>query len=125
MVNSTQAPEKRESARKGKVQSITDAKFPVNFSSKGSTGPSEKVATAATECEVELLDGRRIVSNELKTKRRARGRKRKKRRKEGDLHQGTKHWPGERDDHRGSRESRREGARERVGERTTPKYLYC
>ena len=41
-------------------------------SNKGSAGPSEKVATPATECEVELLKGRRIVSNELKTKRRAR-----------------------------------------------------
>ena len=30
------------------------------------------MATPATECEVELLEGRRIVSNELKTKRRAR-----------------------------------------------------
>ena len=71
MVNSTQAPEKRESAPKGKVKSITDAKFPVHCSNRGSAGPSEKVATPATECEVELLKGRRIVSNELKTKRRA------------------------------------------------------
>ena len=70
MVNSTQAPEKRESAPKGKVKSITDAKFPVYCSNGGSAGPSEKVATPATECE--LLEGRRIVSNELKTKRRAR-----------------------------------------------------
>ena len=54
MVDSAQAPEKRESA------------------SKGSAGPSEKVATPATECEVELLKGRRIASNELKSKRRAR-----------------------------------------------------
>ena len=37
---------------------------------QGSAGPSEKVATPATECEVELLKGGRIVSNELKTKRR-------------------------------------------------------
>ena len=72
MVYSTQAPEKRESAPKGKVKSITDVKFPVYCSNKGSAGPSEKVATPATECEVELLEGRRIVSNELKTKRRAR-----------------------------------------------------
>ena len=47
-------------------------KFPVYCSNRGSAGPSEKVATPATECEVELLEGRRIVSNELKTKRRAR-----------------------------------------------------
>ena len=72
MVDSTQAPEKRESAPKGKVKSITDAKFPVHCSNRGSASPSEKVATPATECEVELLEGRRIVSNELKTKRRAR-----------------------------------------------------
>ena len=72
MVESTQAPRKRESAPKGKVQSITDAKFPVYGSNRGSVGPSEKVATPATECEIELLKGRRIVSNELKTKRRAR-----------------------------------------------------
>ena len=39
----------------------------------GSAGPSEKVATpATTECEVELVEGRRIISNELETKRRAR-----------------------------------------------------
>ena len=72
MVNSTQAPEKRESAPKGKVKSITDAEFPVYCSKIGSAGPSEKVATPATECEVKLLRGGRIVSNELKTKRRAR-----------------------------------------------------
>ena len=72
MVNSTQAPEERENAPKGKVQSITDAKFPTDCSNRGSPGPSEKVATPATECEVDLLKGRRIVSNELKTKRRAR-----------------------------------------------------
>ena len=42
--------DKRESAPKNKVQSITDAKFPVDSS------------------EVEMLKG--IVSNELKTKRR-------------------------------------------------------
>ena len=72
MVNSTQAPEKRESALKGKVQSVTDAKFPVYCSNRGSAGPTEEVATPATECEVELLEGGRIVSNELKTKRSAR-----------------------------------------------------
>ena len=33
------------------------------------------------------------------------------RRREGDLHQGTKHWPGEKDDLHGSRETRREGAK--------------
>ena len=38
MVDSTQAPEKRESAPKGKVQSITDAKFPVFSSNRGSAG---------------------------------------------------------------------------------------
>ena len=48
---STQAPEKRESAPKGKVQSITNAKFSV-YCSRGSAGPSEKVATPAAECEV-------------------------------------------------------------------------
>ena len=48
------------------------AKFPVYCSNRGSAGPSEKVVTPATECEVELLEGRRIVSNEIKTKRRAR-----------------------------------------------------
>ena len=32
MVNSTQAPEKRECAAEHKVQSITDAKFPVHCS---------------------------------------------------------------------------------------------
>ena len=67
--NSTQAPEKRESAPKGKVQSITDAKFPVYCSNRGRAGPSEKVATPAMECEVGMLKGRRIVSNELKTTR--------------------------------------------------------
>ena len=72
MINSKQAPEKRESAPKGKVKSITDAKFPVYRRNRGSAGPSEKVATPATDCEVELLEGRRIVSNELRTKRRAR-----------------------------------------------------
>ena len=56
------------------MQSTTDAKFPVYCSNRGSAGPSEKVATPATECEVELLEGRRTVSNELKTKRRARER---------------------------------------------------
>ena len=34
---------------------------------RGSAGPSKKVATPATECEVELLEGRRIISNELET----------------------------------------------------------
>ena len=69
MINSAQAPEKREGAPKGKVKGITNAKFPVYRSNRGSAGPSEKVATPATECKVELLEGRRIVSNELKTKR--------------------------------------------------------
>ena len=54
------------------MQSITDAKFPVYGSNRGSAGPSETVATPATECEVEMVEGRRIVSSELKTKRRAR-----------------------------------------------------
>ena len=35
MVNSTQAPEKRESAPKGKVQSITDTKFPSVLQQQG------------------------------------------------------------------------------------------
>ena len=69
MTNSAQAPEKREGAPKGKVKGITNAKFPVYRSNRGSAGPSEKVATPATECKVELLEGRRIVSNEFKTKR--------------------------------------------------------
>ena len=46
-------------------------KVPMYCSNRGSAGPSEKVATPATECEVELLKGGRIVSIELKTKRRA------------------------------------------------------
>ena len=67
MVNSSKARKAQE------VQSITDAKLPVYCSNRGSAGPSEKVATPATECEVEMLKGRRIVSNEeLETKRRAR-----------------------------------------------------
>ena len=110
------------------MKSITDAKFPVYRSNRGSAGPSEKVATPATECKVELLEGRRIVSNELKTKRRARedigdenGRR------EGERETFTK-APGtglmketipagaEKVDVRAPRER---------GERTTPKYLYC
>ena len=38
----------------------------------GSCGPSEKMATAVKECEVELLEGRRIITNELETKGRVR-----------------------------------------------------
>ena len=72
VVNSALATEKRECASKGKVQSITNAKFPVHCSNRRSAGPSEKMATPATKCEIELLEGRRIVSNELKTKRKAR-----------------------------------------------------
>ena len=72
VVDSTEAPEKRESAPKGKVQSITDAKFPVYCSNRGSAGPSEEVTTPATESQVELLKGGRIVSDELKTKGSAR-----------------------------------------------------
>ena len=72
MVNSTQAPEKRESALKGKVQSVTNTKFPVYCSNRGSAGPSEEVMTPATESQVELLKGGRIVSDELKTKGSAR-----------------------------------------------------
>ena len=64
---STQAPEKRESAPKGKVQSVTDAKFPVSCWNRGSAG-----GDTATEWEVEILKGRRIVSNELENKRRTR-----------------------------------------------------
>ena len=63
---------KSKKAPKSKVQSITDANFPVHCSNRRSAGPSEKAATPATECEVELLKGRRIISNELETKRRAR-----------------------------------------------------
>ena len=60
-------------------------------SNRGSPGPSEKVATPATECEVELLEGRRIVSNELKTKRRAReNRVNENRREEGERETFTK-----------------------------------
>ena len=62
--------EKRECAAEGKVQSVTN--FPVHCSNRGSAGPSEKVATPATECEIGLLEGRRIIINELKTKARAR-----------------------------------------------------
>ena len=72
VVDSTQATEKRECAPEGKVQSITGAKSPVHCSNRGSAGPSEKVETPATECDVELLEGRRTISNELKSKRGAR-----------------------------------------------------
>ena len=48
-----QAPKKRKSAFKGKVQSITDASSQCTAAS-GEAGPSEKVAIPATECEVEL-----------------------------------------------------------------------
>ena len=57
MVNNTQAPEKRESALKGKVQSVTNTKFPVYCSNRGSAGSSEEVTTPATERQVELLKG--------------------------------------------------------------------
>ena len=67
MVDSAQATEKRECSPDGKVQSFTDSKFPVHCSNRGSAGPSEEVATPATECEVELLEGRRIISNKLET----------------------------------------------------------
>ena len=93
MVDSTLAPEKRESASEGKVQSITDAKFPVYCSNSGSTGPSEKVAAPATECEVELLEGRRIVSNELRPKKKKRARENignENRRREGERETFTK-----------------------------------
>ena len=36
MINSAQAPEKREGAPKGKVKGITNAKFPVYRSNRGS-----------------------------------------------------------------------------------------
>ena len=97
VVDSTPAPEKRE---KGKVQSVTDAKFPVYCSKRGSAGPSEKAATPVMECEVELLEGRRI-SSELKTKRT----KTEEEKERGRPAQGTKHWPGERDDSREQRKS--------------------
>ena len=105
------------------MQSITEAKFLLSCSNRGSAGPSEKVATPATDCEVELLEGRRIISNELETKRRARENIGDENgRGEGERETFTK-APGiglvERDDPRRSRESRREGAkRESV---TTPK----
>ena len=55
------------------------------------------------------------LPNELETKRRAReniGDENGRREGEvSELHQGNKHWPGEKDDPRGSRESRREGAK--------------
>ena len=35
MINSAQAPEKREGALKGKVQSVTNTKFPVYCSNRG------------------------------------------------------------------------------------------
>ena len=58
--------------RDWRAKSTSDAKFPVYCSYRGSAGPPEKVMTPATECEVELLNGGRIVSNEFKTKRKAR-----------------------------------------------------
>ena len=76
VVNSTQAPEKRESAPKGKV-------------------PSSHCTAAIGESlgVVELLKGGRIVSNVLKTERSARedvgDENGRKRRRLGDLHQGT------------------------------------
>ena len=104
------------------MQSITGAKFPVNCSNRRSAGPSEKVATPATECEGELLKGRRIISNELKSNE-------------------------EMSDEDGRREVKREtftkapstglvketipagadkrGRQERVEERTTPRDLHC
>ena len=39
---------------------------------QGSAAHPRKVAAPATECEVELREGMTIISNELKTKRRAR-----------------------------------------------------
>ena len=67
MVNSTQAFEKRESALKGKVKSITDAKFPVYCNNGEALGHPRRWR----QCEFELLEGRRIIGNEFKTKRRA------------------------------------------------------
>ena len=63
----------------------------------------------AMESQVELLKGGRIVSDELKTKGSARE-------DIGDENgRDTRHWPGERDDPRGSTESRREGAKRESG----------
>ena len=67
MINSTQA-RKRKCAQ-GQGEEHHRCLVPVYRSNRRSAGPSEKVATPATECKVELLKGRRIVSNELKTKR--------------------------------------------------------
>ena len=106
MVNSTKAPEKRESVPKGKV---TNTEFPVFCSNRGSAGPSERVTTPARECEVELLGGRRIITNELSWRTLVtKTDQENERGRNSPRHQ---HWPGERDDPRESRESRREGAR--------------
>ena len=115
VVNSTQAPEKRESTLKGKVQSVTNTKFPVYWSNRGSAGPSEEVMTPATESQVELLKGGRIVSDELKTKGSARedtGDENRRERETFTKAPSTGLIPTRR-------------RQERVGERTTPKHLYC
>ena len=67
VVNSAQATE-REWTSEDKAWCITSAKFPVHCCNRGS---AEKMSTPATECEVELLEGR-IITDELETKRRAR-----------------------------------------------------
>ena len=32
---------------------------------RGGAGPSKKMATPTTECEIKLLEGRRVITNEL------------------------------------------------------------
>ena len=55
-VNSTLSLEKQESAPKSNVKCITNA-VSVCRKHRGSAGPSEKVATPAKECKIELLEG--------------------------------------------------------------------
>ena len=116
MVNSTQAPEKRESAAQGQGVEHHRCQVPNALLQKGKQlVQKRKVATPATECEVELLEGGSIVSNEFKTKRRARENTGDENgRREGERETFTK-APStglvKEDDPRGSRESRREGAK--------------
>ena len=70
-VHSTQATEQRERTSEGKPQCITNTKFPVNCWDRSCRGPPKKMTTPTAECEVELLESRRIITDELQTKRSA------------------------------------------------------
>ena len=68
VVHCAKVTEQRDWSSECKASISTNTKFPVHCCNGRGAGPPKKMATPTTECEVKLLEGREIITDELETK---------------------------------------------------------